>query len=138
MSFFSKVMFKLYLNVFFFHDLHVLNVFLFSYSQEFCTKTYVRKQIWISIKFGKFLRKNESPNHPKASEKEKFHRNWNLHDIWRVSTRTKTIFRVSKSLCSKRWGHILKIIFFWLSKITPKKTFQTRRYLMILQHVKCA
>ena len=39
--------------------------------------------------------------YPQASEKEKFHGNSNLHDIRRVSTRTKTICRVSRSLCSK-------------------------------------
>ena len=40
-------------------------------------------------------------SHPQASEKEKFHGNSNLHDIRPVSTRTKTICRVSRSLCSK-------------------------------------
>ena len=41
-------------------------------------------------------------SHPQASEKEKFHGNSNLHDIPRVSKRTKTICRVCSSLCSKR------------------------------------
>ena len=54
----------------------------------------------------------------------------------------KQFVGVSRSLSSKRWGHILKIIiFFWLPKVTPKNKLQTRRYLirylMILQHVMC-
>ena len=42
MRFFSKEMFKLYLNVFLFHDLYALNV-IFSDSHAFCTKMDVGK-----------------------------------------------------------------------------------------------
>ena len=63
MRFFSKVMFKLYLKRFFSWFICPKWHF-FSYSHEFCTKIHVRKQIWISIKFGKFLQKNECPKSP--------------------------------------------------------------------------
>ena len=43
--FFSKVIFKVNLNVFFFHDLYALNVIFFLQPSTFCTKTHVGIQI---------------------------------------------------------------------------------------------
>ena len=137
MSFFSKVMFKLYLNVFF--SWFTCPKYLFFFLQSCILYKNPRRKT--NLNFYKIreisTEKWVSKVTPQASEIKKFHRNWNLNDIWRVSTRTKTVFRVSRSLCSQRW-RILKITFFWPSKVTPKINFQTRRYLMILQHIMCA
>ena len=65
---------------------------------------------------GNLCEKMSVQSHSQTSEKEKFHGNWNLHVIWGVSARRKTICRVSRSLCSKKRGHILKIIFFYCPK----------------------
>ena len=110
MRFLSKVIIKLYLNVFFLWLICPKYLF-FSYSHAFCPRRKTNLNFY-SVQ-----------SHPKASEKEKFHGNWNSHDIWRVSTQTKTICRVSRSLCSKRWGHILKKSFFLNVQSNPPKKF---------------